>query len=477
VRVTVIIPTTAGPALVAGLHSRPHLPRSQVNTEADYRPLPDISERYHDFVEKGGPLRRLLDLGDVQFELRLDRAPETGRSWELPVALAHWCSIHSHEIVRENPDLVVWATGAIKPDLDIRPDTYHLRDKLEASGEMLARYRAAGATITLLLPDGEEAHRVQEPTESLEAIAAPVSSVSDAFSALSRTLGSASPGQVGEASEGAARGKDARRGWTVSRIAGLSGVAVLLAVATVPVLGRYFDTSSDPPPVAQQAVEDSHESAAVAERADAPPPEPPSETEIAAVVDPAEEFAIASDAVPVTPSTALSDTVAIAAADPATTEPASVAARPDVVEQHEAAGTNPTAEENLAPALGMSLVEYRAPAGSSCIDVLYEQVTPAATVVEPSGQRFAESESGGLCALAFLRQQGAPAVEVEIDEIFYRLVMKSDQIRTFRLDSGQSRMFRLVHRQREAVSYSFSVAVEPQKMKESFIHGLSATGG
>lgn len=465
-RVTVIVPTTAGPGLVAGLHARPHLPRSQVNTVTDYRPLPDISERYHDFVEKGGPLRQLLALGDVQFELRLDSAPETGRSWELPVALAHWCRTQGHELVCEKPDLVIWSTGAIKPDLQIRPDTYHLVGKLEASREMLARYRVAGATLTVLLPDGEEAHRVQKQTENLEASLATVSSVTDAFAVLSRTLGAASIAQAQAATvlEGKDAGKYAKRGWPVGRIVGLSGVAVLLAIGFLP------------RPVVQQAVEDRDGSAAIVERADSELPELLSEAEIGSVADTVEDFAIASDETPEAPPTTPPDVVEVAAADPLPEELAHANRAADV-EQPSATGTNSTVSENLVPALGISLVEYRAPAGSNCINVLYEQVTPTTTVVEPSGQRFAESQSVGLCALAFLRQQEAPAVEIEIDEIFYHLVMKSDQIRTFRLDSGQSRMFRLVHRQREAVSYSFSVAVEPQKTKESFIHGLSATGG
>ncbi|MEZ5840961.1 MAG: hypothetical protein R3D02_11250 [Hyphomicrobiales bacterium] len=151
-RITVIVPTTAGPRLVVGIIARPRLPASLVITADDYRPLDDITERYDAFVGPAGPLRRGLDLDDGSYELRLDAPIDGGRSWELPVALAHAARQAGAEIVTSAPDLVVWATGALDPDLAIRPDDYHLADKLDLSGPLLGRLQKAGARTLLLLP-------------------------------------------------------------------------------------------------------------------------------------------------------------------------------------------------------------------------------------------------------------------------------------------------------------------------------------
>jgi len=152
-RISVIVPTTAGPRAIVGIISRPRLPASLVITADDYRPLDDITERYDAFAGPAGPLRRALDLGDGSFELRLDAGIETGRSWELPVALAHAAIAAGHEIVTEAPELVLWATGALDPDLAVKPDDYHLADKLAHSRARLDEARTAGARILVLLPD------------------------------------------------------------------------------------------------------------------------------------------------------------------------------------------------------------------------------------------------------------------------------------------------------------------------------------
>ena len=153
-RVAILVPTTAGPRLVTALVVRPKLPTSLVITADDYRPLGEISARYDALVGPAGPLRSALGLGGGSFELRLDAAIESGRSWELPVALAHALAARGAEIAAAEPDLVVWATGALDPDLKVKPDDYHVADKLALSRAVLTRFASAGARIVMLLPPG-----------------------------------------------------------------------------------------------------------------------------------------------------------------------------------------------------------------------------------------------------------------------------------------------------------------------------------
>lgn len=151
-RVCVIIPTTDGPAAIMRLVRLHKAPLSVMRTQDDYRALPP-SPRYHEFTQPGGPLRKFLTLPDDRFELRVAARIESGRSWELPVALAHWLEAEGHELVSEDPDLVVWATGALDNDLKIIPQNYHLEQKLSGSMESLAEYQEQGSGILLLPPE------------------------------------------------------------------------------------------------------------------------------------------------------------------------------------------------------------------------------------------------------------------------------------------------------------------------------------
>lgn len=152
-RVCVIVPTTEGPAPILRLSPLAHAPRSVMRTQDDYRPLPP-SGRYHAFVQTGGALaNRLGPEGSGQFELRLGAAVETGRSWELPVAIAHWLHAQGHELTVEAPDLVIWATGALDNDLSLLRRDYHLGTKLALSADSLQKALHQGARVCLLLPE------------------------------------------------------------------------------------------------------------------------------------------------------------------------------------------------------------------------------------------------------------------------------------------------------------------------------------
>jgi hypothetical protein len=181
-RVAVIIPTTDGPAPILRLTRLAQAPRSVLRTQDDYRPLPP-SSRYHSFIQAGGPLSGRIGIGDGQFELRLGATVETGRSWELPTALAHWLQSAGHQIDPEMPELVIWATGALDNDLSVLSQDYHLSTKLERSVAHVREWLDNGVPVLLLLPEEVKldafltsplitVQRVQNLAESIAAIKA-----------------------------------------------------------------------------------------------------------------------------------------------------------------------------------------------------------------------------------------------------------------------------------------------------------------
>ena len=151
-RVAIVIPTTGGPSQILRLQPLRKAPCSLVFTQDDYKPI-EISARYNDFVTSGGPLSRALDLPQTRFELRLGRKIESGRSWELPVALAHWMQLQGHEICpADTAELVIWSTGALDSDLQIIAQDYHLATKLAHSDARFAPCASQDARSVILLP-------------------------------------------------------------------------------------------------------------------------------------------------------------------------------------------------------------------------------------------------------------------------------------------------------------------------------------
>jgi hypothetical protein len=185
----VIIPTTGGPLLIRHLRPRPALPSSSVFAEGDFRPL-TWSGDYARLCAKEGPLQRIVP-ALVPHELRLSGSFDAGRSWEVPVALAHLLLARGHEIVGsiDDADAVLFATGAV--DLDLAPiaGDYALLDKLERLKSSRLDLAKAGKRLFLLLPSGPEQaaahdrsasdvpHAVILPSDNLPAIAARIDSV------------------------------------------------------------------------------------------------------------------------------------------------------------------------------------------------------------------------------------------------------------------------------------------------------------
>ncbi|HRD77876.1 MAG TPA: hypothetical protein PK264_18385, partial [Hyphomicrobiaceae bacterium] len=151
----VLIPTTTRPVIITEIRERRSLPASSVVVEGDFRALP-ISRDYDTLVGAAGPLGGLLGSpGLPSHQLKLSEAFETGRSWEVPVSIAHVLIERGVELVSapEDADLIVFATGAVDSDLGIVKERYFLGQKIPAASELLAKART-NARIVALLPDG-----------------------------------------------------------------------------------------------------------------------------------------------------------------------------------------------------------------------------------------------------------------------------------------------------------------------------------
>lgn len=158
--ILVVIPTTRGPLRLRSLTPRPGLPAPAAFADGDYRPLP-WSADYARLCAAGGPVARLGDAGGPH-ELRLSGSFDAGRSWEVPVCLAHGLATRGFRFAAEpdQADLILWATGAVDLDLTVLPGDYALLDKIERSRALLAE--APDASLAVLLPDGPE----REPAEA-----------------------------------------------------------------------------------------------------------------------------------------------------------------------------------------------------------------------------------------------------------------------------------------------------------------------
>lgn len=224
-RVAILVPTTGGPARIASLVRRPRLARSMVTSADDFRPLP-IAESYHRLVE--GPLAG-LDEAPTHWHLTLTARVETGRSWELPVLLAHRALARGAVLADlHDADIVLWASGAVDGALDPAGAARHLREKLVASADALA---AAGArTRFIIAADAPERGHLAAAAEASGAPLVEVARFADIERALDLALGpapSAAPSAAPPTARPAARG--GVRWWTLARAA--IGIAAAAAIA------------------------------------------------------------------------------------------------------------------------------------------------------------------------------------------------------------------------------------------------------
>src|SRR5262245_28805196 len=151
-KVLIVIPTTRRPVVVASLKARPQLPASFAVALGDFRALP-IAVDYDRLIGRSGPIgMRLPDVAGVSHELRLSEPFESGRSWEVPVSLAHFVLSSGRVLAAgvDDADTIVWSTGAVDIDLAIADQSYHVEEKLRSSLELFAAAR--GRPVIAFLP-------------------------------------------------------------------------------------------------------------------------------------------------------------------------------------------------------------------------------------------------------------------------------------------------------------------------------------
>ena len=160
----VVIPTTDGPIEICKLERLTRIPVSTMQLHGDFRQL-RIAPDYHAFVT--GPLA-LHGVSDGAWRLELNDEIDTGRSWELPVLVAH--------LLKDTPPRgrLIWATGAVDGDLCPAPGNYHLDRKIEVNRALFEDARAEGRDIVAILPPSEDPAELPRIRAALEALGATV---------------------------------------------------------------------------------------------------------------------------------------------------------------------------------------------------------------------------------------------------------------------------------------------------------------
>jgi len=408
-RVAVIIPTTQGPAPILKLTQLVHAPRSVLRTQDDYRPLPP-SSRYHAFIQPGGPLAERIGLVNTQFEMRLGAQVETGRSWELPVAIAHWLVAKGHQLDAEAPDLVVWATGALDNDLCVLQQSYHLETKLDHSSEMLETWFNKGVPILALLPQSMPPER---PPERYSANYKKVVDFEASISAISRLISEARQAPP-------VRGGTPpswRSGIFGAGLASVTTIALVWFVDAAAMFGRTAPSG--------QAI-----------------PSAQADMGIEAPLLDAE-----------TPESALPFDEASQRREASTT-PLQIINREatDLIAEAELEVGNPTSAidsdiEGLAKGLQSTLpallLAY-APDSSNCRAVLFGSVEASLEVYLAGEDGYWAVPQGDLCWFGFSLPAGTPdAQEVMLPQSLLELVIASDRRQRFQLSPGDTSVFRL----------------------------------
>jgi len=156
----VVIPTTGGPVHIDGLKKRRELPFSMMTLTDDYSAL-DVSQTYVNFVERV-LVEAISDRGP--YHMSLSGPIESGRSWELPVALAHLLYDVGRLSQKKDAGVeakslepargLIWATGTVDANLTPLDGEYWISEKLNRSAELFEAAKARGQTIIIALPKG-----------------------------------------------------------------------------------------------------------------------------------------------------------------------------------------------------------------------------------------------------------------------------------------------------------------------------------
>lgn len=172
--VLVLIPTPSKPIRIRRIAARPDLPASLVVRGADFRSL-RWSNDYQQFVSPHGPVQALVKKrAGGAFMLQVEDEIDDGRSWEVPVLIAHRLADRGHPFATTDDEalMVVFATGQVDFDAGkgaaeqaIGAGEYHLAEKLRAAVPMLRDAAGRGARVVCLIPPGpgsEEAVKLLE---------------------------------------------------------------------------------------------------------------------------------------------------------------------------------------------------------------------------------------------------------------------------------------------------------------------------
>ena len=152
-RVRVFIATTEGPVAVQKITAEdPDVP--SVACRDGTTEVLAISRDYTRFVDRGtGLVARLT--GHGAYRLDLDRPVDGGRSWQLPVLLAHLLDVEGRLAGPEEPaDLTLLATGEVDREQRVRP-VGQVKQKLSAARALIERHAARGQPLVVLVPEGE----------------------------------------------------------------------------------------------------------------------------------------------------------------------------------------------------------------------------------------------------------------------------------------------------------------------------------
>ena len=199
IAVPLIIPTTGGPAHVDTFERTPELAQSVVHASGDWV-RPEWFSDYHAMLAEGGPVRHFLADGKRnQFRLVLSRLFDHGRSWVLPVFLAHWLDKTGAKFVESarEADLVIVASGELQFDFKrdlmsqvIAAKDYHIQSKIQASSALMTEMSEADVpTIFLLPPDPDRSTAVAALKEYGEIQAVPCDTFQDVADAISHMAG------------------------------------------------------------------------------------------------------------------------------------------------------------------------------------------------------------------------------------------------------------------------------------------------
>jgi hypothetical protein len=475
----IVIPTTRRPVVIVSLKPRPNLPASFVVAEGDFRALP-ITPDYDWLIGPSGPVgRRVPDVARSSQELKLSESFESGRSWEVPVSLAHLLVASGRRLTgrAEDADLLLWSTGAVDVDLNIADQNYFLEEKLRRSLDLFAA--AKGKTIIAFIPScglgvAGLAPDLREQLAALDVELVPMASVVEAFDQLTVPAQSLETGARGAGTTSSGLSSSMIRAWVALGLLVAASASVAAGFFAGPSIFLHFlhdgptrrvPLDRDTP---QADVAKTNVARSGVPKTGAPKTEVPNSDLAKADVPNTDlvntglantDSAKADTEVPKTevpktevPEVAKIDVPNVPKADFAKSEvPKSDEAKTDVAKTDVPSAKLPERSleqpQSSGPDAMMVLEELRAPARLSCIDVLFSGAAPEVHVLTAVGGRFPPSSTAGLCGLrarvtASSATNRAPAYKVDFDAAFLAISMPAQDDPGSRALGRSSRMFR-----------------------------------